>query len=243
MPKKTLEERFWEKVDKNGPTMAHMTTPCWVWTGAANDQGYGHIGIEGKTVPASRVSLWLAKGGWPKHCALHHCDNPPCVNPAHLYDGDSGHNARDRERRNRGNHATGDRSGRRTHPECTARGEDHHNAKLTEVGVRRMRDLFACGTDANTLAALYDITVTHVWHVLHGKAWASAGGPIVPRFGKRRGAAHGNAALTTAQVLELRTTFTGKYGEQKAAAEKYGVDVQTIRRVVRGRSYVVAATT
>ena len=40
----TIEERFWKKVDKNGPTLPHMETECWLWTGATNGK-YGRIAI------------------------------------------------------------------------------------------------------------------------------------------------------------------------------------------------------
>lgn len=84
-----LAERFWEKVDQNGPVHPTLGTPCWLWTGPRLPRGYGYLARgrrgEGK-VYAHRLSLELhgiAIG--PDEKGAHRCDNPPCVNPDHLF--------------------------------------------------------------------------------------------------------------------------------------------------------------
>jgi hypothetical protein len=80
-----LAERFWSKVDMCGPN------ECWPWTGAgwsAKGGRSGHIRIYVEGAPrntaASRVAWELAHGPIPSGLFVcHHCDNPPCVNPAH----------------------------------------------------------------------------------------------------------------------------------------------------------------
>lgn len=88
---KTLSERFWARVVKGDG--------CWVWTGARNAQGYGRMtaGSRGAGyLRAHRVSWELANGPVPKGLwVLHRCDNPPCVNPAHLWLGTRLDNMRD----------------------------------------------------------------------------------------------------------------------------------------------------
>lgn len=104
-----LAERFWEKVEQ-GPG-------CWEWmAGRDSATGYGRIRIGragSKHQLAHRVSWELANGPIPDGLwVLHHCDNPPCVNPAHLYLGTTIDNNRDRDARGR-----------------TARGERWYDAR------------------------------------------------------------------------------------------------------------------
>lgn len=74
----TLEERFWAKVDKDGPN------GCWLWTASTNLQGYGQF-FDGKTVLAHRFAYERLVGPIPEGLVTDHlCRTPLCVNPAHL---------------------------------------------------------------------------------------------------------------------------------------------------------------
>jgi hypothetical protein len=75
-PRKTPEERFWEKVEK--------TDSCWLWT-AAKSKGYGAFKVAGRQEEAHRYSYELLVGPIPTGLTIDHlCRNPACVNPAHL---------------------------------------------------------------------------------------------------------------------------------------------------------------
>jgi HNH endonuclease len=88
MARATLSERFWSKVDKSGD--------CWVWTGSRDLKGYGKINIGCTPTLAHRVSWQIKSGDIPEGLfVLHRCDNPPCVNPAHLFIGTAGDNVQD----------------------------------------------------------------------------------------------------------------------------------------------------
>ena len=58
---------------------------CWLWTGAKNNRGYGHLVLDGKHMLAHRVSYMLFKGRIPKGLTVNHdCQITSCVNPVHL---------------------------------------------------------------------------------------------------------------------------------------------------------------
>lgn len=81
---------------------------CWEWQGVRNNSGYGvlSIGHSGRML-AHRFGWQLHRGPIPDGVhVLHTCDNPPCVNPDHLYLGTPADNARDRVERVRGNHGS-----------------------------------------------------------------------------------------------------------------------------------------
>lgn len=92
-----VENRFWAKIKIT-------STSCWIWTGATNWGGYGVIEHNYKTKLAHRISWELNFGQIPKSInVLHKCDNPICVNPAHLFLGSQQDNINDMYRRNRQN--------------------------------------------------------------------------------------------------------------------------------------------
>ena len=92
--KKTITERFWDKV--------RVTGGCWMWTSARDRWGYGRFRTEVSHVGAHRMAWMLAVGLIPGDlCVLHRCDNPSCCNPDHLFLGTAKDNIHDAMRKGR----------------------------------------------------------------------------------------------------------------------------------------------
>jgi len=71
-------------------------TGCWEWARARQSRGYGLVRYNGKQRPSHRVSYELWNGPIPDgHYVLHHCDNPTCIKPDHLFTGTQSDNLSD----------------------------------------------------------------------------------------------------------------------------------------------------
>lgn len=90
-PHGALQDRFWAKVDKDGPIPAHRPEigNCWVWAAALHNGGYGIIGLGGRKDGVARAHIlsWQWANGREVPAGLfvlHACDNRRCVRPDHL---------------------------------------------------------------------------------------------------------------------------------------------------------------
>ena len=119
MTARILYDRFWSKVTPVG------LDECWEWQASRDGRGYGMLRTERGVRRAHRVAWELAHGPVPDGTVfLHSCDNPPCVNVAHLRIGTRAENAADRD--SKGRHVA-------------LRGEEHGSHILTEDQVRVIR--------------------------------------------------------------------------------------------------------
>lgn len=140
-------------------------TGCWEWSRHRNAKGYGVLSCsEGRakkwSTLAHRASWETFVGPIPAGMNVcHHCDNPCCVNPNHLFLGTQLDNVRDCMRKGRKRNVG-------------VRGEANCNAKLTAVDVLEIRRLNALGTSQAELGRRYGITQGVTWRIIHRQSWA-----------------------------------------------------------------------
>lgn len=163
----SITERFWSKVDKSGGPDA-----CWLWMGGRIPSGYGSFWLNGRDHGAHRVAWFLAHGVWPTQHVLHTvCDNPPCVNSAHLKEDDHSANMREKYAKGRDNHARGQRHSSVTHPERVPRGANHWNSKATQEIADEIRCQRAQGMSQSALVRLHGLARGTVADILHYRTW------------------------------------------------------------------------
>lgn len=163
MTRTPVSERFWPKVDKNGPVPAHDPDlgPCWIWTAAKNPAGYGHINVNGRNRTAHRVAWELLVGEIPPAMdLLHKCDVKACVRSSHHYLGTDSDNQRDMHARS-------------TAPRNMPKGEQHPNSKLTAEAVREIRARAQAGERQWEIAAAFGICQSHVSTLVRRKQWGT----------------------------------------------------------------------
>ena len=150
---KTTEERFWEKVDVCGDD------ECWNWKGCKTCSGYGAIGINYKVIRAHRYSWELHNGKLPDELdVLHHCDNPACVNPKHLWLGTQKDNNLDRDKKGRGNNGN-------------QKGINNPHSKLKDSDVIIIRKLFVIGLTRKLIAEISGVNRKSVESIVSRKSW------------------------------------------------------------------------
>lgn len=162
--RKDIRDRFLEKVDVEGPVTRIPLSRCHVWT-ACKRHGYGLFRAFGRGILAHRMAFELFVAPVPNGlCVCHHCDNPGCVNPSHLFLGTHAENMRDRDEKGR---ASGGSN----------KGEKHHLAKLSDEQVRTVRDRFSKGgVTQRELAVEYGVSREHIGQLVRNKARVPVGG-------------------------------------------------------------------
>lgn len=134
---------------------------CWLWRGSKLPTGYGLF------YPAWRAQIYAHRFAWelehdqpvPEGLqVMHSCDNPSCVNPAHLSAGTADDNMQDCVAKGR-------------HAGAAPQGEDHYHHTLTEQNVRDIRAQHAAGVPPRVLAPKYGVSRKHIGLVVRRKAW------------------------------------------------------------------------
>ena len=129
---------------------------CWLWDGALNGGGRANFVFDGKCRLASHFALLeyrgvaLADG----QCALHHCDNPACVNPDHIFVGTQANNVADMVQKDR---------------DVQLRGEAHGRAKLTDESVCYIRK---SGLSCAELSKTFGVSPSTIARARKSESWS-----------------------------------------------------------------------
>lgn len=146
---KSIEERFWGKVRKGSET------ECWPWLACRDRAGYGHIKNEHGRVEFAHRVAWRLHNGPTSLQVLHQCDNPGCMNPAHLFVGTVADNMADKVAKGR---------------QRGAKGVANSAAKLTEQQVLIIlsrRDEIQQG-----IADEFGVSAATISSIHRGKTWS-----------------------------------------------------------------------
>lgn len=157
---KPLAERFESKY------IPEPMSGCWLWTAAVDACGYGQLAMGGTShfaLRAHRVAWTIYRGEIPIGLqVLHKCDNPPCVNPDHLFLGTHIDNMLDRDSKGRSYLVK---------TPIDNRGSRHGNSKLTEDDVRAMRQLTDSTMTISQAARQFHIARHTAWEIIKRRRW------------------------------------------------------------------------
>ena len=147
---KPVKERLLEKCTK-------MPSGCWEWQAERKKDrfAYGMFWLNNKRVRAHRVSYEVHKGPIPEGISvLHKCDNPPCINPDHLFLGTNGENCQDAGNKNR-----------------FPLNDKHHNTKLS---IKEVEEIRSNSFTQKVLSDRYGVTQGTISRVRSGKRRSKA---------------------------------------------------------------------
>lgn len=163
IPKPNMQQiinRFWSKVNKNGPIHPVLKNKCWIWTGSKIKNGYGVFSLNGKNITAHRFCYQIHNDTIlsPKELVCHHCDTRDCVNPEHLFKGNHKDNCHDMIQKNRQNR-------------YNRNGEKNPFSKLKETDVLEIRKMIEQGHKQKEIASTFNVSIHLIRKISYRQVW------------------------------------------------------------------------
>lgn len=216
----SLAERFASKFKEGAPT------ECWIWQASHNGLGYGMIWdrARGRKVLATHVSYEMSSGPIPAgSLILHSCDNPACVNPAHLRVGSHKDNMADMDARCR-------------RVAVSLKGDGSLGATLHAGDVVNLLKDYVAGTPRKEIALRYGISELSVSDYTSGKSWAHLHGKNGCPTLSQLEAAKRVTPVTEEIAREVwRLHFCGK--STSDIASHVGQSVHSVAGIVAGKTW------
>jgi len=190
---------------------------CFEWQSYRDEDGYGRIRFDGSRSGAHRVSYRVFRGDFPRELLVcHHCDNPCCINPAHLFLGTVLDNSRDSKSKNRHAHGAS-------------------LSHLTDEQIVEMVSKYNANVPTKELEKEFGVTDSAIQFIVHGRSWKH-----VPREPGRRGrylkreditgSRNPKAKLSDGDVKVIREKRSAGW-RVKDLAIAYGVCKSSIERI------------
>lgn len=201
--RRNTDEVFWSRVDKSAGPYA-----CWPWTGRRKPPTGGVYDHDGTWDYVHRYAWFLAYGSWPVPQANHHCDNPPCCNVKHMYEGTQADNVRDRDARNRRQGPRGELSGR---------------AILTDAQVTEIRSRYTGARGQQSqFSQEYGVHVSTIHLIVKGTHWESDNYSPLPQ----------TSGLSESETAELLSLFHSGV-TRKELAKRFDMSYSYVTKLIQ----------
>lgn len=214
----SLNERFWEKVDKKGDD------ECWNWKGTGTPCGYGYLWYINSKIPAHRVSFILEFGEIPEGKEVcHKCNNTQCVNPKHLCICTHQENIKYRNEQGR-----------------TPKGETHYRATFTKEKVDQIRQKYISDKNITMreLGKEYNVTECIIEYILNNKTYVDENYKVPTYKSGKEGEHNSHAKLNWKKINEIRERH--RNGEMMTKlAKEYNVERHTISSIVKNKTWTI----
>lgn len=161
------------------PPPTPQPTPCVLWQGSVDQNGYGRRKVNGSVV---RMHRWIMEKDLrrklkPDEVVLHLCDNPPCYRLSHLRLGTQQENNADR-----------DAKGRTVTNPQHMHGETNGRAKLTRKQIEEIKAGYRGGIGVSKLSRMHNVNRSTVYRAIKGETWAADATPedLFTKIAKKR---------------------------------------------------------
>ena len=218
------KQRFFSKIKISGPD------DCHEWGFCRNADGYGVWRLRSVDYISTRVAYFISTGLQPGNLRVcHHCDNPSCCNPRHLFLGTSKDNSQDMVKKGR-----------------SCKGSSHGCSILTEDDVFEIRELHAKGElTQQQIADKFNVTNGSVSQIILCKTWQHTIRPKDLEIVKARrakgnlfaGESQSQAILKNEDVLRIREMYAAGGWSHARIGKLFGVHGGTIGGIVRRKSW------